>query len=60
MKKILSTLFLCGFMLPVAAEGNGLLKGYQYADVEAPDGKEWESPERIALNKEQPHAVFYS
>lgn len=60
MKKILSTLFLCSFMLPVAAEGNGLLKGYQYADVEAPDGKEWESPERIALNKEQPHAVFYS
>lgn len=60
MKKILSALLLCSFMLPVAAEGGGLLKGYQYAAVEAPDGKEWESPERIALNKEQPHAVFYS
>lgn len=60
MKKICSTLLLCSLMLPVAAEGDGLLKGYQYAAIEAPDGKEWESPERIALNKEQPHAVFYS
>ncbi len=60
MKKILSALLLCSFILPVAAEGGDLLKGYQYAAIEAPDGKEWESPERIALNKEQPHAVFYS
>ena len=59
MKKILSALFLSAFILPVAAEGGNLLKGYQYATIQAPDGKEWESPERIALNKEQPHAVFY-
>lgn len=60
MKRILSVLLLCSFVLPVVAEGGGLLKGYRYAAVEAPDGNEWESPERIALNKEQPHAVFYS
>lgn len=59
MKKILSALLLSALTLPVLAEGGNLLKGYQYATTQAPDGKEWESPERIALNKEQPHAVFY-
>lgn len=60
MKKFLSALLLSALILPVAAEGGNLLKGYQYAAIEAPDGKEWESPERLALNKEQPHAIFYS
>lgn len=60
MKKIVLALLLGSVLLPVAAENGNLLKGYQYAAIEAPDGKEWESPERIALNKEQPHAVFYS
>ena len=59
MKKILSALLFCSFILPVGAENGDLLKGYQYAAIEAPEGNEWESPERIALNKEQPHAVFY-
>lgn len=37
------------------------LAGYAYeASPSAPDGKEWESPERLALNKEQPHAWFFS
>ena len=60
MKKIFSTLFLCGFILSASAGNGDLLKGFQYASAEAPDGKEWESPERLALNKEQPHAIFYS
>lgn len=36
------------------------MKGYQYATEQAPKGNEWESPENIALNKEQPHAYFFS
>lgn len=37
-----------------------LLKGYQYASEQAPKGNEWESPENLALNKEQPRAWFFS
>lgn len=59
MKKFLCTLLFCYFILPITAESGNLLKGYQYAAIQAPDGKEWESPERLALNKEQPHAIFY-
>nr|WP_239060623.1 glycoside hydrolase family 2 TIM barrel-domain containing protein [Bacteroides sp. 519] len=36
------------------------LKGYNYFQAEAPEGNEWESPENIALNKEQPRARFFS
>lgn len=60
MKKRICTLAFVACMLPAMAQNEGILKGYQYASVEAPDGKEWESPERMALNKEQPHAIFCS
>lgn len=36
------------------------LEGFRYASVEQPAGNEWESPENLALNKEQPHAYFFS
>ncbi|MGN0086088.1 MAG: glycoside hydrolase family 2 TIM barrel-domain containing protein [Alloprevotella sp.] len=37
------------------------LQGFAYdRTVVAPDGGEWENPERVALNKEQPHAWFFS
>lgn len=36
------------------------LVGFEYGSKVAPDGKEWESPERLAINKEQPHAWFFS
>lgn len=36
------------------------LKGFRYAATEAPTGDEWESPENLALNKEQPKARFFS
>ncbi|ATA89387.1 beta-galactosidase [Capnocytophaga stomatis] len=36
------------------------LPGYAYGDVQAPTGKEWESVEELALNKEQPKAYFLS
>lgn len=36
------------------------LKGYSYGQKAAPSGNEWESPEELALNKEQPRAYFFS
>lgn len=36
------------------------LAGFKYAVEQAPTGKEWESPEALALNKEQPRARFFS
>lgn len=35
------------------------LGGFSYGPMEAPTGKEWESPENLALNKEQPHAYIF-
>ena len=37
-----------------------LMPGYSYARQQAPQGDEWQSPERYALNKERPHAYFFS
>ncbi|PZP47267.1 MAG: beta-galactosidase [Pseudopedobacter saltans] len=36
------------------------LEGFYYGDKAAPTGKEWESPEDLAYNKEQPHAYFFN
>lgn len=38
------------------------VKGFEYGKVEAPsmNGEEWQSPERLSLNKEQPRAYFFS
>ena len=43
-----------------AVAQNKLLEGYAYGDQQAPTGKEWESVEELALNKEQPKAYFFS
>ena len=37
-----------------------LLSGFAYGDRNAPAGDEWQSPRQLALNKEQPHAWFFS
>lgn len=34
--------------------------GYAFGKAEMPDGSEWESPRRLALNKELPRARFFS
>lgn len=60
MKGIVCTLLLSYCMLPAVAQDSPQLKGFEYGSIQAPDGKEWESPERLALNKEQPHATFFS
>ena len=36
------------------------LEGFLYGNQPAPTGKEWESVEELSLNKEQPHAYFFS
>lgn len=36
------------------------LKGFAYSAEKAPVGDEWESPEKLSLNKEQPRAYFFS
>ncbi len=37
-----------------------LLSGFNYGTEKEPTGKEWESPQNLSLNKEQPHAWFFS
>ncbi len=37
-----------------------LLQGFEYATTIAPSGEEWQSPQRLSLNKEQPRAYFFS
>ncbi len=51
---------LCFFAATLAVHAQEtILKGFNYAAMTAPTGKEWESPQELALNKEQPHAWFF-
>ena len=36
------------------------LGGFFYGDMAAPSGWEWQSPDSVAYNKQQPHAWFFS
>lgn len=36
------------------------LKGFYYGDAIAPEGHEWQSPDSLAYNKEQPRAAFFT
>lgn len=36
------------------------LGGFSYGIQSAPAGSEWQNPEALALNKEQPHAYFFN
>ena len=69
MKKHLCMLVLSAFSLVTIGYAQNL-KGFAYGDVDAPRGynyvkgqepgiAEWESPEELALNKEQPKALQY-
>ena len=49
---------LVAVSLTVAADE--VLTGFHYADALQPNGTEWQSPENLALNKEQPHTWFFS
>lgn len=59
MKQITLSLALSCLALSALAD-NKPLAGFEYGQVIAPTGKEWESPELIAYNKELPRATFYS
>lgn len=59
MNKTLLTGLLC-CTLTAQSFADQPLEGFTYASVNAPTGNEWESPENLALNKEQPHAYFFS
>ena len=60
--KILRIGALALALLSCSSQGvaQSLMPGYSYARQEAPQGDEWQSPERYALNKERPHAYFFS
>ncbi len=36
-----------------------MLEGFEFGQVAAPDGTEWQNPQRLSLNKELPRATFY-
>ena len=57
MKNILTTLILSALILNVNAEKN--LEGFLYNQASAPDGTEWQSPEKLSLNKLQPRAHIF-
>lgn len=55
---------LLASILSLALAGSGAMtqqvNGYLYGASQAPDGSEWKSPEKLSLNKEQPHAWFFA
>ena len=57
-KKTLSLLFGC-LALPLMAQVTPL-EGFYYGEMPAPTGWEWQSVDSLSLNKEQPHAWFFS
>ena len=54
---ILTTSLICAGIACAQSINTPQLEGFAYeTQPTAPTGKEWESPEALALNKEQPHA----
>ena len=50
-----SLLLMC-----LSAQAQEILGGYRYERASAPKGNEWEDPQAVALNKEQPRAWFFN
>lgn len=59
MRKLTLGLLAAALSWPTYADVQPLA-GFRYAAEEAPTGREWQSPEDLALNKEQPRARFFS
>lgn len=54
---LLTASWLCATMMSAQLVKSTDLEGFAYANnPTAPTGNEWQSPEALALNKEQPHA----
>ena len=60
MKKRLFIAALLGASLWGAGAAAQHLDGYMFGEMAAPVGDEWQSPGRLSLNKELPHAWFFS
>ncbi len=58
MRKFTFGIILCSFALQSFA-AQEVLDGFYYKTEQAPVGNEWESPENLALNKEQPRAYIF-
>lgn len=58
MRKLTLSLALCCFVIQ-SITASAQLKGFSYQTQSSPTGKEWESPENLSLNKEQPQAYFF-
>ena len=59
MRKTQLTLLATLFALPAFAQVQPL-GGFYYGQMPAPTGWEWQSPDSVAYNKQQPHAWFFS
>lgn len=58
---IFGPLILTFLWLHATAQSSGnQIEGFRYGTEIAPTGKEWESPEDLALNKESPRSYFFS
>lgn len=53
-------ILFAGILCCSPAWADGTLGGYFYQQQEAPTGWEWQSPDSVAVNKQQPHAWFFS
>lgn len=58
MRKITLSLILCCMTMGSFAQQP--LGGFLYGTEAQPAGTEWEAPEKLSLNKEQPRAYFFS
>ena len=58
MKKTVLSIGLSA-LAATALTASPALKGFYYGDAPSPAGHEWQSPDSIAYNKEQPRATFY-
>lgn len=54
------TLTLFASLLSLTVSAQSPLEGYFYGEMASPTGWEWQSPDSLAYNKEQPHAWFFS
>ena len=59
MRKITFSFILCCMTLG-SANAQQPLGGFRYGIESQPVGTEWEAPEKLSLNKEQPRAYFFS
>lgn len=58
MKKLILTFGLL-FLFTYSYVNAFQLKGFYYGERENPSGHEWQSPDSLAFNKEQPRAIFH-